>query len=102
MDGELAVLSQGGKQVGGLFDWELTTLFESIAKNGWYEHKITRSITSRSYWLNVAPGGYCFEITLYKAIRGQLVLTGEGRVDVVMSDKTLNHRLYAPIEIRWL
>ncbi len=101
MDGELAVLSQGGIQVGGLYDWELNTLFETNINNGWYEHKIKREITTRSYWLTVAPDGPC-EIQLYKACRGQLVLVGEGRVEITMIDKTLNRRLYSPVEIRWL
>ena len=102
MDGELAVITQGGNQIGGLFYWEINTLYESNIKDGWYEHKIKRNITARSYWLNVAPEGHCFEIQFYKAYRGQLVLMGEGGAEVYMTDKTLNRRLYAPIEIRWV
>ena len=102
MNGDLAVLYQGGKQVGGLFDWEIDIISNSTIRNGWYEVKISKGITAQGYWLTCAPDGCYFEVIFYKAIRGRLVLMDSGKVEVDLPDKTLDRRLHIPLEIRWV
>ncbi len=100
MNGELAVLYQETKQVGGLYDWEIEIISQSTIRNGWYEHKITKGITAQSYWLTDAPDGNCFEIKFYKAIRGQLVLIDSGEIEIDLPNKTIDHRFYIPLVVR--
>ncbi len=102
MNGELAVLYQRGKQIGGLYDWEINLILNSTVRNGWYEYKISKDIATRSYWLNIAPDDSYFEVKFYKAIRGQLVLIDSGKVEIDLPSKTLDRRLYIPLEIRWV
>ncbi len=102
MNGELAALYQGGKQVGGIYDWQIDILFDSVIKNGWYEHKIIKNITAQGYWLNIAPDSDYFCVEFYKVIRGQLVLIDTGKVEVDLPNKILDRRVYIPLEIRWL
>lgn len=102
MNGELGVLYQGDEQIGGFFDWEIDISSISTIRNGWYEFKVTKEITTQSYWLNLAPDGDCFEIKFYKVIRGRLVLIDSGKVEINLPDKTLNCRIYIPLEIRWI
>ena len=103
MNGVLGVLYQGGKQVGGIYDWDIDIITSnSTIRNGWYEFKVFKEITAQSYWLNLAPDSDYFEIKFYKAIRGQLVLIDGGKVGVSLPDKTLDRRLHIPLEIRWV
>ncbi len=102
MNGELAVLYQGGKQVGGLYDWAVNLISTHNIRNGWREFKIVKKeITAYSYWLTLAPGSDCFEAQFYKAIQGQLVLIDRGKIEVALPNQTLDRRLYIPFEIRW-
>ncbi len=102
MNGELGVLYQGGKQVGGFFDWEIDLTLVPTMRNGWYSFKAFKRITIQSYWLINAPDGSCYEAKLYKAIRGQLILMDSGRVEVNLPNRTLDRRLCIPLEIRWI
>ena len=102
MNGELGVLYQGNKQVGGIYDWEIDIISDSTIRNGWYEHKITKGITAQSYWLTDAPDSNCFEVKFYKAIRGRLVLMDAGKIELDLPNRVLDHRFYIPLEIRWI
>ncbi len=102
MNGELGVLYQEDKQVGGLYDWEIITISQSTVRDGWYDFKVAKEITARSYWLIVTPDGSIFEVKFYKAIRGQLILVDKGITMIDLPDKTLDHRLYIPLEIMWI
>ena len=99
---EIGVLYQG-EQVGGIYDWDISLIWDSVIVNKWREHKVKKNITANSYWLIKPPDGNCFDIELYKTIQGALVLMDTGNVAIDFPDvKTLDRRLYAPIEIRWL
>ncbi len=103
MNGELGVLYQEEKQVGGLYGWEIDFAYDSTVSNGWREFKITKGISAASYWLNFVPDGNCFDIKLYKAIRGQLVLVDSGKVMINLpSVRIFDTKLNIPIEIRWI
>ncbi len=102
MDGELATLYQLGKQVGGLFDWQIDFSFLSGVRNGWYEHKPIKHILARGYWLILAPDSFCFKADFYKVIQGQLVLMDAGKIEIDFPIRTLDQRLYAPIDVRWI
>ena len=102
MEGSLGVLYQDG-QVGGVYDWLVSLVWDSIVVNESREYKVKKNISALSYWLIKAPDGNCFDIELYKTIQGALVLMDAGKVKIDFPDtKTLDRRLYAPIEIRWL
>ncbi len=102
MNGEIAALFQG-KQVGGLYSWEIDLQFNSTIKNGWREFKvINKRISATSYWLNFIPEGRCFEVKFYKVSAGQLVLIDQGKVEIDLPDKTLDKKIHIPLEIRWL
>jgi len=102
MEGSLGVLYQDG-QVGGVYDWSIYLVWDSTVSKGWTEYKVKKNISALSYWLIKAPDGNCFDIELYKTIQGALVLMDAGRVKIDFPDvKTLDRRLYAPIEVRWL
>ena len=101
MDGELGVLYQD-KQVGGIYAWGIDFAYDSNVSNGWREFRIIKGISATSYWLDFVPDGNCFDIKLYKAIRGQLAIVDSGKVLINLPDRTLNRRIYKPLEIRWL
>lgn len=102
MNGEIGVLYQG-EQVGGIYDWLVSLVWDSIVVNKSREYKVIKKILANSYWLVKAPDGNCFDIELYKTIQGALVLMDKGKVIIDLPDiKTLDRRLYAPVEIRWI
>ncbi len=103
MNGEIAVLYQGNKQIGGLYDWKIDITSESTIKNGWRESRICKEIAAQSYWLIDTPACNCFELKFYKVERGYLVLIDSGKVKIDLpSVRVLDCRLTIPIEIRWL
>ena len=100
MDGNIGVLYQYGKQVGGIYDWEISLNFDTIVKDGWEEVKVIKKISALSYWLVEVPADEAFDIELYKHMDNQLILMDTGRVNFDMpDDETLNRRLYAPLEL---
>jgi len=102
MEGNLGVLYQDG-QVGGIYDWEIYLIWDSTVHKNWQEYKVKKNITAQSYWLIKPPDGNCFDIELYNTIQGALVLMDKGNVAIDFPDiVTLDRRLYAPIEVRWL
>ncbi len=102
MNGKIAVLYQGGKQVGGLFDWQIDMILPPSIKNGWREYKLIKEITARSYWLIDAPDGNLFEVKFYNAIRGHLVLIATGMVEVNLPKIIVNKKIFMPLKLRWI
>ncbi len=102
MNGEIAALYQNEKQVGGVYNWEISLASDSTTKDGWLEYKVVKNITANSYWLTLAPDSNMFEVKFYKAIQGQLVLMDDGTVEITLPDTvTLDHKLDAPLEMIW-
>ncbi len=103
MNGELGVLYQEGKQVGGVYDWQVDIIPIPTIRDGWWEYKVKKEITAKSYWLTIAPANNQFNIQLLKVVRGQLVLMDSGRVEIDLpSVRILNCKRTIPLELRWI
>ena len=102
MNGELGVIYQDNKQVGGFFDWEIEVTPNVTIEKEWREYKIFKRITTRSYWLSIVHSNNLFEAVFYKVVEGQLVLMDEGMVLIDLPHRILGHRYYIPIEILWM
>ena len=103
MNGEIAVLYQSGKQVAGVYDWQISVWFENLVVNEVKEYLPRKEITARSYWLVKPVKKNEFDIEFYQRIQDSLVLMDTGKVVVRFPDtKTLNRRLDTPIEMRWI
>lgn len=100
MNGELGVIYQNGKQVGGFYDWEIELAPNSTIRDGWREFKLNKEISAISYFLLKTPISNTFDAEFYKVKNKQLILIGRGKIVIDLSDKTLNCRLHIPIEIR--
>jgi len=102
MNGEIGVLYQD-KQIGGVYDWSVNLAYEPSVRNGFKYYKVKKNISARSYWLIGIPLDNLYDIELYKIIKSQLVLMDSGKVKINFPDtQTLDKRLYAPVEIRWI
>jgi len=103
MEGQIGVFYQGGKQVGGVFNWEISGQMANSAEDNWVKIKAVKSVTAQSYWLIQKPKGDIFEVELYQKIRNQLVLIDSGTIKLKLPDTvTLNRTLEAPLRLRWL
>ena len=102
MNGELGVIYQDGKQVGGIYDWEVDIIPIPTIQDGWREYKIKKEITAKSYWLTNAPANNQFDIQLLKVVRGQLVVMDGGKVKIDLPNKTLDRRIDIPLQIWWV
>jgi len=102
MDGQIGVLKQGGKQCGGIYDWEISLAYDSAVSKGWTNLKVIKHIVAQSYWLTEIPKDNIYGIELYKKVDSQLVLMDAGTVGLNLPDtETLNRRLYAPLDLKW-
>ena len=100
---QIATLNQNGKQVGGLYDSEIRVILQYSTKDGMKEYKPLKRITSLSYWLLVPIQDNEFDAEFFTVQSNQLVLIDAGKVQINFPDvMTLNQRLYAPIDVRWL
>jgi len=103
MTGKIGVLYQNGKQVGGIFDWEISAGMDSTAKNSWVERKVAKQITAQSYWLVNKPNGDIFDAEFYQHIKGRLVLIDTGTVRLNLPEANiLDRTLLAPLRLRWM
>ena len=103
MNGQIGVLYQNGKQIGGIFDWEINAGMGSYAKDDWIEIKVAKQITAQSYWLLNKPKDDIFEARFYQYIEGRLILIDIGTVKVKLPEvDILNKTLPAPLRLRWM
>ena len=99
----IATLKQNGKQVGGLFDCEIRVILQYTTKDGMKEYKPLKRITALSYWLLEPISSNEFNAEFFTTQSNQLVLIDAGKVRINFPDvSTLNQRLYAPIDVRWI
>ena len=102
MNGQIGILYQDGKQVGGVFDWEISAGMDRVAKEGWVERKVAKQITAQSYWLVKKPNGDTFDVKFYEHIKGRLVLIDTGTVRLKLPEvNILDKRLPAPLRLNW-
>ena len=100
---QVAILNQDGKQVGGLFDCEIRVILQYTTVNGMKEYKPIKKITSLSYWLLEPVSSNEFDAEFFTVNSNQLVTVDAGKVVIDFPDlRTLDRKLYAPIEVRWI
>ena len=103
IEGQIAVLYQYGKQVGGLYDWESRVILDYTTVDGMKEYKSTKKIDARSYWLIEPVEDNVFVAEFYQTLNDNLILMDAGRVVIDFPDlNTLDRKLYAPIDVRWI
>jgi len=103
LEGQIAVLYQNGKQTSGLYDWESRVILDYTTKDGMKEYKPHKRISARSYWLVEPVKDNEFDAEFYQVMNDNLILMDAGRVVIDFPDcHTIDRRLYAPIEIRWV
>jgi len=102
-EGQIASLKQNGKQVAGLYDWSASVVLQYTTKDGMKDYKPTKKLSSMSYWLLESVKDNEFVAEFYQVINNDLILLDAGKVVIDFPDcHTLDRRLYAPIEIRWV
>ena len=100
---QIATLKQNNKQVGGLFDCEIRVILQYTTVNGMKEYKPVKKITALSYWLLEPIQSNEFDAEFFTVNSNQLVTVDAGKVVIDFPDlMTLDRRLYAPIEVRWI
>jgi hypothetical protein len=100
---QIATLNQNGKEIGGLFDTEIRVILQYTTVDGMKEYKPLKRITALSYWLLVPIQDNEFDAEFFTVQSNQLVLIDAGKVRINFPDvSTLNQRLYAPIDVRWI
>jgi len=103
LEGQIAVLYQGGKQVAGLYNWEIHILLDYTTVDNMKTYKAHKRISARSYWLVEPVKENEFDIEFYQVLNDELVLMDAGKVAIDFPDcHTVDRRLYAPIEMRWI
>jgi len=103
LSGEIGVLRQHGKQVAGLYSWEIRLILQYTTVDGMKEYKPVKKITALSYWLLEPIQDNEFDAEFFTVQSNQLVLIDAGKVVIDFPDvRTLDQRLYAPIDVRWI
>jgi len=103
LEGQIAVLYQEGKQTAGLYDWESHVILDYTTKDNMKTYKSHKRIDARSYWLIEPVKENEFDAEFYQVLNDNLVLMDAGKVVIDFPDcHTVDRRLYASIEIRWI
>ena len=103
LEGQIGVLYQEGKQTAGVYDWESHVILDYTTKGGMKEYKPHKKISARSYWLVEPVKENVFYAEFYQTLLDNLILMDVGKVAIDFPDcATVDRRLYAPIEIRWI
>ena len=101
--GQIAVLYQNKKQVGGIRDWDCRVILNYTTRDGIKEYQPVKHIDAQSYWILEPIEDNEFNAEFYQVLNNELVLMDAGRVVIDFPDvRTLGRRLYAPIEVRWI
>jgi len=100
---QIATLKKDDKQVGGLYDCEIRVILQYTTVNGMKEYKPVKKITALSYWLLEPIQSNEFDAEFFTVNSNQLVIIDAGKVVIDFPDlRTLDRRLYAPIDVRWV
>jgi len=103
LEGQIGVLHQDGRQVAGVYDWETRVILDYTTKDGMKEYKPRKKIDARSYWLVEPVEENVFDAEFYQVLNDNLILMDAGKVVIDFPDcGTIDRRLYAPIDIRWV
>mgnify|MGYP001567992784 FL=1 len=100
---QVATLKQNGKQVGGLYDIEIRVILQYTTVDGMKEYKPVKKITALSYWLLEPIQSNEFDAEFFAINSNTLITVDAGKIVIDFPDvRTLDRRLYAPIEVRWI
>jgi len=103
MIGDIGVLHQSGKQVGGIFNWSIDGAITAGRQGMWAAPSVSKKVKANSYWLITEPDGDIFEVDFYQQLSNQLVLMDTGKVKLLLPDiETLDRTLRAPLTLRWI
>ena len=103
LEGQICALYQEGGQVAGVYDWESHIILEYTTTDNMKVYKPHKNISARSYWLVEPVKENVFYAEFYQVILENLILMDAGNVAIDFPDcATVDRRLYAPIEIRWI
>jgi len=103
LEGQIAVLYQEGKQTAGLYGWESRVILQYTTVDNMKTYKSHKRIDAKSYWLVEPIEDNQFDAEFYQVLNDNLILMDAGRVVIDFPDcYTVDRRLYAPIEIRWI
>jgi len=103
LEGQIAVLYQEGKQVAGLYDWDIRIVLDYTTVNNMKVYKSHKRIDARSYWLVEPVKDNEFDAEFYQVLNDNLILMDAGKVVIDFPDcHTLDRRLYAPISVVWI
>jgi len=104
MEGQIGILYQKGKQIGGLFDWSIHVNIAHAAKDKWIVRKLAqKQATALGYWLLAKPETDIFECRFYQYARGKLILLDTGIVKIKLPDTTtFNRKVLARLDIEWV
>ncbi len=101
--GQLGVLYQNGKQVAGVFDWEIHVILEYTVKNGYKDYRPIKKLSAASYWLTEPIKDNEFLAKFYQVNNEKLVLMDESIVRIDFPDTTtLDKRLDTKVKIEWM
>jgi len=101
--GQIAVLYQKEKQVGGLRDWDCRVVLNYTTKDGVKIYNPVKHIDAQSYWILELIKDNVFNAEFYQVLNNDLILMDAGRVAIDLPDvRTVDQRLYAPIDVRWV
>lgn len=102
LEGQIGVLYQNGRQVGGVYDWSIRVVLDYTVSKGIRQYKPVKHLDARSYWLLEDLQDNTFDATFYQVVSNELVVMDAGKVIIGFPDYTLDKRLYAPLSIRWV
>jgi len=103
MEGEIGVLYQDKKQVGGFYRWDTHVVAPFTTVDAWKVYIPRKVIIAIGYWLVEIPIDNCFDAEFYAVKDGRLVLMDAGQVAIDLPDtRTLDRRLDAPLNIKWV
>ena len=103
LEGQIAVLYQEGKQVAGLYNFEIRIILDYTTVNNMKVYKSHKRIDAQSYWLVEPVKENVFDAEFYQVMNDNLVLVDSGKVAIDFPDcYTVDTRLYAPVEVRWI
>lgn len=104
MNGEMAILYQNSKQIGGVFNWSIDIVLDATSKTDGTDWKVTqKKITATGYWLLNKPDTSIYQADFYKEVNGEAVLMQSGIVKIEFPEVNVFDRvLDAPLELEFI
>ncbi len=97
MIGDLAVLYQDNKQIGGVFNWTISLVEEKNVKDGWVTGKSIKRYFAENYWLLEVPKSDLFEVKFYQVIGDDLFFVAREKTRMSFPSLELDKKLKNPV-----